>query len=489
MQQRETNMPRIKDLEKIRSEVIARHEIIDWHLWYPWWSNPATVKILFYADGSVQYDGGGFHGLKQVLATLAADHYHWVHFEVTTVHRSFDPTADHQGLDLAGALALDDFDELWIYSINSGPGLTASELAAAKTFMDDRKGGVLITGDHADLGMAFGNLPRAGKMRQLPAPPAAPPFWNTTLRSGDNAAFEFDDQSDDTPQPLSLKYYWAGLLWKAPHPVLCSPLGPINIFPDHQHEGEAVAPTPSPVSEWPGGHGAEVIARGTIVDPSGDAGRSVGVLSAYDGHSQSVGRIVADSTWHHHFDINLRGLPGVPGRGGFVTPGTGDWLTTAKKIEHYFVNAAIWLAPPGRQSAMRAAAFWSVLWSDHILETIDLTQRPLVLGRYAYDALGRYAPQCAVFRWIWDFVPLKLQEEFKITIDKGDPPPYFEYVAGVAIRQLIEEFQVSRERFPTEAPSLEAIDKVFSEVAEQALAELVDDLAAQAKEVRSLARR
>lgn len=105
--------------------------------------------------------------------------------------------------------------------------------------MDDHNGGVLLTGDHADLGMAFANLPRAGKMRMLPAPPAQPPVWNTMLRSGANATFEFDDQSDAVPQPLSLRKYWAGLPWQAPHPVLCSPLGPIDIFPDHQHEGEA----------------------------------------------------------------------------------------------------------------------------------------------------------------------------------------------------------------------------------------------------------
>jgi hypothetical protein len=483
-------MPNIPDLGPIRDEIINRHQIIDWERHFPWWPRPAVVKVLFYADGSVQYDGGPFLGLKQVLATLTANHYPWVRFDVTTVHRTSDPSADHQGLDLAGALALDSFDELWIYSINAAPQLSAAELAAADQFMDTRQGGVLITGDHADLGMAFGNLPRAGKMRQLPAPAAAPPVWNTTLQHGANATFEFADQSDDVPQPLALRKYWAGILWRAPHQVLCSPLGPIDIFPDHQHEGEALAPAAAPATEWPGGQAAEVIAWGTIIDPSSNTvGRRVGVLSAYEGHDQGVGRVLADSTWHHHFDINLRGLPGDPAHPGFVTPGTGDWITTAKKIEHFFVNAGIWLAPPAKQAAMRAAAWWPILWTDHILEAVDLTVSPKILGRYAYDALGRHAPQCAIFRWIWDLVPLRMRLEFPKFIDKGDPPPLFEYVAGVATRQLIEKFDVSRERFPKEAPDHDDVLAVLEGAAERALSELIEDMETQTKQVRGLARR
>lgn len=80
------------------------------------------------------------------------------------MHRGTDPTADYQDRDVAAALRLDDFDELWIYSINAGPPLTPSELKAAKAFMDGHKGGVLITGDHADLGMAFSNLPRVARV-------------------------------------------------------------------------------------------------------------------------------------------------------------------------------------------------------------------------------------------------------------------------------------------------------------------------------------
>lgn len=396
-------------------------------------------------------------------------------------------SADHENLDLAAALQLTDFDELWIYSIQSGPGLTAGELAAARQFMDDHDGGVLITGDHADLGMAFGNLPRAGKMRRLPAPAAFPPVWNSTLRSGDNAAYEFADQSDSTPQPLSLTWYWGGFLARRPHQLLCSPQGPINIFPDHEHEGEAIAPPPVPAGEWPGGVAAEVIARGTIVDPSGNVGRQLGVLSVYDGHLASVGRIVADSTWHHHFDINLRGELGNPARTGFVQPGTGNWLGSATKIEHYFLNAAIWLAPPAKQASMRFAAWWSSLWSAELVQ-LGAHTPVTILGRAAYDALGRFAPQCVVFGWIWDLVPLEVQRSFLELLNRPDPPPPFlQYLAGIATRDLMRRFEVGPDNvLPGRAPEEEAFHEVLRGSARQALETLTEDRSAEVEFLRKL---
>lgn len=478
-------MPDIPQLDDIRAEIRHRWQIPPWRDYFPWWPRPATVKILFYADGSVQYDNGPFLGLKQVLATLTADPYHWVRFEVTTVHRSTDPAADHQNLDLAAALQLEDFDELWIYSIQSGPGLTPAELAAAQQFMDAHEGGVLITGDHADLGAAFANLPRAGKMRQQPAPGAFPPVWNNTLRSGADALYQFDDQSDATPQPLDLTWYWGGIVWRRPHPLLCSPLGPIDIFPDHEHEGEALAPPPVPAGEWPGGVAAEVIARGSIVSPDADVGRRIGVLSVYDGHQAGVGRIVADSTWHHHFDINLRGLPGDPTRTGFVTPGTSQWISSATKIEHYFLNVGIWLAPPAKQAAMRWAAWWPVLWSAQLVQ-LDARHVPITfLGREAWDALGRRAPQCAVFHWIFELVPAAIRLEMLELLNRPDPPPppLLDYLAGVATRDLMVAFDVGPDStLPSEPPSQEKFEEVLEGAARRAMDALVEDVSRRAKD-------
>ena len=73
-------------IDSIRAEIQRRWEVFDWQRVYPWWPKPAKVKILFYADGSVRYDGGPFYGLKQVMATLTSDPYPWVKFEITTAN-------------------------------------------------------------------------------------------------------------------------------------------------------------------------------------------------------------------------------------------------------------------------------------------------------------------------------------------------------------------------------------------------------------------
>jgi hypothetical protein len=48
------------------------------------------------------------------------------------------------------------------------------------------------------------------------------PWTQAEERRRGHATFEFDDQSDAVPQPLRLRKYWAGPLWKAPHQVLSS---------------------------------------------------------------------------------------------------------------------------------------------------------------------------------------------------------------------------------------------------------------------------
>ncbi len=468
-----------KDAIRMMSEQVKSSlSLPDWTTVLATRPPPPTINLLFYADGAISFDGGFFGGLNQVIATLQADLYPWVRFAITTVHRGADPTADQNSLNLAQALALDDFDELWIYSVLDGPQLTASELAAVDTFMNARQGGVLITGDHNNLGAAFGNLPRAGKMRRLPAPPASPPFWNATIRPGDDTIYDETDQMDSIAQPL--RWLEIGIPPTiTPHPVLSSPLGPIDIFPDHEHEGEAVAPEPVSATEWPGGVGAQVIAWGSVLNrPSGTINREIGLLSTYDGHIVDVGRILADSTWHHHFDINLRGN-GSPGRTGFVDPGTANWLPEARRIAYFFVNAAVWLAPPSKQSAMRAASMWSTVFTDMIAEAASDMDDPMIFGRAVYNALGRFAPLGHQAEFIWSLVPDTVQAEHLSRAQRYPAPPLHYYVAGQAARSLIEQFNIDlRSPKPVEPPDLEAMANVIDESVPMALTKLVEDEAA-----------
>ena len=203
--------------------------------------------------------------------------------------------------------------------------------------MDTRLGGVFATGDHADPGSALcARLPRARSMRRwtttaasnvvpMAVPQNSGPNRHHTFRKGDDAYYTFNDESDIYPMRLTLKRKppnnWSPFFAEsAPHSVLCGPRVAITAFPDHAHEGDCIVPATLTAAEYPGGVAPEVIARGrnvvgrtksgfTIVEP-----REFGLLGAYDGHlpAANVGCVLVNSTWHHWFNINLRGLDNFP---------------------------------------------------------------------------------------------------------------------------------------------------------------------------------
>lgn len=487
-------------LKDLQLSIKDRWGIIDWDLHFKWWRPPAKVRILMYADSSVRFSGGSFLGLQYVYNLLKSRAYYYVDFDIQFAHRDgTDPTAT-----IAGAKKLVDldimnkYDEIWFFGLNSTPNLTAAEVTLLDQFMAAPKfGGVLATGDHADLGKGIlGQVTRAGVMRRFPAPQAAPPGWNTTLEEGPDpgTSYDFDEQSDDEPQTIRYKRYPLGSLLVferryRPHPVLCGPNGPINVLPDHQHEGEAMAPAAAPGdTKWPtkGGHQEqpEVIAWGRIKDPSAtNHGKEIGVISAYNGHNVDVGRILADSTWHHWFDINLTGIAAPPSPyAGFDATAAGQ--AALKKIDAYFLNCGVWLAPPDKQTAMRNAGWWSILWTDQIVEISP--DAPLWhYGEQAIDALGRRASRCTVSEWIFDWPIFKEKIprwEWPMLLDKFQliDIPLERYVAGGILRQLMQ--QVGPLNPKLSFPDKPASDKLL----ERAMMAGVDEgLSALAKQLHS----
>lgn len=80
---------------------------------------------------------------------------------------------------------------------------------------------------------------------------------------------------------------------------------------DHDHEGEAMAPPVNAqnLATWPrsqAGHQEQpvVIAFGDVKDPDVHF-KQFGVISVYNGHTVGLGRIIADSSWHHWLNSNL----------------------------------------------------------------------------------------------------------------------------------------------------------------------------------------
>jgi hypothetical protein len=494
-------------LQFLQSSIRHRWGVLDWEVLYPWWRIPAKVRILMYADGPVNFVGGSFLGLQYVKTLLESRAYYYVDFDIQTAHRDgTDPSASIAGAKLLTDLdIINNYDEIWFFGFNSAPNLSAAEVTLLDQFMAAPKsGGILVTGDHADLGKGIaGQITRAGQMRRYPAPNSIPPGWNTTLEDGPDpgATFDFEDQSDDRPQtirytrfPMSSPFVFRRRY--RPHPVLCGPDGPIDVFPDHQHEGEALAPAPAAGDpKWPTKNGHQeapvVIAWGKIKDPAATQhGHEIGVASAYNGHNVDVGRIVADSTWHHWFDINLTGIAAPPSPyAGFDATAAGQ--AALKKIDAYFLNCGVWLAPPDRQAAMRNAAWWSILWTDRLVELSP--HAPIYyLGEEAIDALGRRASRCTVTEWILDF-PI-----FKEKIPRWEWPQLFEkvqlfhlpfeqFVAGGILRQLMQQVGPFNPKltFPKKAPQ----DGVLERAMQSGIEEGLSALTAQLKSESSLVMR
>lgn len=475
------------------------------HARFPHYYFPCNVRILMYADFGGAYDGPSFGGLKHVIKTLTFDPYYWVKFSVTKASRVNDSSADSafrsKRLD---EIDLSKFDEIWFFGFGSGNALTPGEVTVLKNFMDVQGGGVLVTGDHATLGSAIGQqVPRAGKMRKWTSSPSQGGLdRHSTLREGHEPGFDFNDQSDDVPQQIRLKQYFLGysgpfLRRYRPHEVLCGPDGPIDVFPDHMHEGEAIAPTTSldPIEWRKNSSGAqelpEVIAWGKIVQGGlSKSGTEFGVVSVYNGHNvaegtfNNVGRVIADSTWHHWFDINLIGVSGSlnPDTQGFPVSSSGQ--AVLKKIEAYFLNVAIWLAPKVKQQCMWRRILWGAIWFDPVFMTSP-KELPYLLGKSAIDSLGRFAPQCTIYRLLWDWaytIP-----KFKYVLDdyiKKEQVvlPELEYfVMGVGMRNLLsvmhERNLYAEEKFDEKLVN-QLIDDSFKNAFKTGMQELVKHLKA-----------
>lgn len=489
-------------IELIKSSIRRRWGLDDWEVSYPWWRDPARVRILMYADGKVDFVDGIFGGLTYVKTLLESRAYFYVDFEITTAHRDRSNTgATLQGPRLLTDCELnnlEDFDEIWFFGYNSEPGLSDDELNLLNDFMSPpKRGGVLVTGDHENLGRGIaGQICRARQMRRYPAPENKSPGWNTTLEEGPdpNCSFDEDDQSDDLPQTIRYERFpvlsLPGLNLYRPHPVLCGPEGPIDVLPDHRHEGEAIVPKCEKLgAEWPtrdDGHQERpfVIAWGKSKEP--DAGdREFGVVSAYDGHNVKVGRIVADSTWHHWFDFNITGIPeGPPHYAGFEATPAGQ--AALKKIDAYFLNCGVWLAPPDKQAEMRRAAWWSIVWTSQIVELSPDT--PLWhLGAEAISALRRRASSCVVADWVLGFTAFSTEipnRKLQKTLEQFQVAnlPLEQYVAGGIIRQLMLQVGASNPEieFPMGPPSDECLQSTIDQGIKDGLLALSTQLSVEA---------
>lgn len=221
------------------------------------------------------------------------------------------------------------FDQLWLFAVDSGDGLTAEDCAAISRFRR-RGGGLLVTRDHMDLGSSVCSLGGVG----------AAHFFHSTHPEPDPARHRIDD-------PYATDILWPNyhsgangdfqhITVSAPrHPVLTDPDaadGAIHCLPAHPHEGAVGKPAHDP--------SARVIATGR----SAVSGMEFNLVVAFEPGVEG-GPAIAESTFHHFADYNWNPRLGAP---SFVAEAPGNALEHApeaqRSIERYVRNLALWLA-------------------------------------------------------------------------------------------------------------------------------------------------
>ena len=452
-----------------------------------------TVRILVVADTRpAGQAAGGFNfaqtmsafDLEMALNAVKAAPLPWVRFEIVTAHRdttgSSSPegaaaagTAQHPGFRfdaLPAGLSLATIDQIWLFGFAAAqdtgaqptPALSAAELTVLHSFMDSG-GGVFATGDHESIGSFLcSGVKRVKDMRTwdrriagAPQPPLFGPTRHDTTRESPpgSSYYAFNNQSDRYPQPIRLRRYRLGYIPSElifpkvrdrPHPLLCGLKGPIDVLPDHMHEGEVLVPSGIGAgnADWPGTTRAEIVAWADVIAHSDVQfgavnGTSFGAVGAYDGHAEGVGRVAVDSTWHHWVHINLVGFATTP-----TQTGNPEALS---RIYNYFRNVAVWLASPAMQSAMSEAAWLLAFLSGGLTEIGPLqTLDTPYTGQQAIDALGRYASLCNIEYFVFQRpdIPRQLQPP---GWHGPDPGPWYrwpmmDYCAGAQVKAVAARF-------------------------------------------------
>lgn len=407
-------------------------------------------KILVVVDAGISLSPGPDEfGIERVIRLLRESNVGLWHFHAdVAVHNvgQFSIVANPAGTAAkyvgfrfnsvlpGGAQVIDGYDQIWCFGA-SGPITQDDELASLATWMNNG-GGLFATGDHATLGEGLcSRMPRIGTMRAWSNAQGVPPVGGearidtnrpfTAAEIAGTDVIAFDRQGDTLPQNIEWVAWYTHrhfpwTIHRRPHPVLCHPaLGPIDVMPDHPHEGvvfdHVVQPDVNLAAitlgntynfngvagdEYPTAFGIRplpfVIARGrTLADPplqhaKGDSpAKRFSMISVYDGHRVGIGRVAADSTWHHWMNINITQLEAAGGA---------NW----EKIKRYYLNLALWLAPASHIYLGFTATLVESFFAYPGIEEYAFEQSRFELGLTLRQHLLRHLGPCWVTLFVLD---------------------------------------------------------------------------------------
>jgi hypothetical protein len=274
---------------------------------------------------------GRFSLLRDELASLRDESGNAL-YEVTTRDREIDAAGNDPVLS---TLDKTDFQELWLFAIDQGDGLTVTDCQGITRFRQ-RGGGIMATRDHQDLGTSLCTLggigrahyfhskhPEPDPSRRVPDDPYTTSISWPNYHSGANGDYQkitVAVQHELMRRPAS-----AG--------------GLIEFFPAHPHEGAVGVPE--------GEEDARVIATGKSEVTGREFNLVVAFESSVDDHGNQLGRGIAESSFHHFVDYNWDTSMGCP---SFLVELPGDGYKrnpqALRDIKTYVGNAARWLAGP-----------------------------------------------------------------------------------------------------------------------------------------------
>jgi hypothetical protein len=290
-----------------------------------------TIRILLQTTTPGGPDDWSVESLSLLTRHLASLREGETRFEVTARNRESAAGGDDPVL---ASLDHSSFDELWLFALDTGDGLTPADCQGITRFRQ-RGGGILAARDHQDMGVSLCGLggigaahhfktknPERDPDRLMPDDRGTPSICWPNYHSGKNGDFQRITRVEPS------------------HPLLRNPAsasGWIEFFPSHPHEGAVDAPP---------GEEARVIATGTSLATGRAFNLAVAFEARTDDDGNRLGRGVAESSFHHFADYNWDTSRGHP---SFVTEPEGRGMKREPRaladIQRYARNLAFWLAP------------------------------------------------------------------------------------------------------------------------------------------------
>lgn len=253
-------------------------------------------------------------------------------YHVTARNREDDGAGNDP---LLSTLDTSNFDELWLFAVDTGDGLSQIDCEGITRF-HKRGGGILSTRDHQDLGSSLCTLGGIGRAH----------YFHSKHQEPDESRHARDDQDN---QHISWPNYHSGAngnyqritAVEPAHELLRSAenaSGVIEYFPAHPHEGSVGVPD--------GVENARAVATSVSKATGNKFNLVVALDRMVDEHANRCGRAVAESSFHHFVDYNWDISKGCP---SFLIEPPGDEIrrdpSRMRDIKNYVANLASWLAP------------------------------------------------------------------------------------------------------------------------------------------------